>query len=171
MSACVEFLNQFLTVGHYCIWRESLNTIFALQSTTMKNLAYFILPVLVACSSNTEKQVQSITYPSTRKEAVVDSLWGTAVEDPYRWLEDDRSEETGAWVKAQNAVTRSFLDSIPYRNDIRDRFKELINYERVSSPFKTGNWYFIYKNDGLQNQDVIYVREGRDGAERVFIDA
>ncbi len=111
-----------------------------------------------------------VTYPETRIDDVVDTLWGTAVADPYRWLEDDNAPEVLDWVKAQNAVTRAFLDSIPYRNSIRDRFEELFNYEKVSSPYKVGNRYFIYKNDGLQNQSVIYVREGRDGEDKVFLD-
>ncbi|MCH2198712.1 MAG: prolyl oligopeptidase family serine peptidase [Flavobacteriales bacterium] len=111
-----------------------------------------------------------LEYPETRKEAVLDTLWDTPVEDPYRWLEDDNSEETAAWVKAQNTVTRGFLDSISYRDAIRDRYEQLFNYEKVSSPNKVGEYYFIYKNDGLQNQSVIYVRKGRDGEDRVFID-
>lgn len=111
-----------------------------------------------------------VTYPETRLDSVVDTLWGTAVPDPYRWLEDDNAPEVLEWVKAQNTVTRAFLDSIPYRNAIRDRFEELFNYEKVSSPYKVGNRYFIYKNDGLQNQAVIYVREGREGEDKVFLD-
>jgi prolyl oligopeptidase len=136
----------------------------------------FALVALAACSEqagDTKPSVympSPVTYPETRIDSVVDTLWGTAVADPYRWLEDDNAPEVLEWVKAQNAVTRAFLDSIPYRNAIRDRFEELFNYEKVSSPYKVGNRYFIYKNDGLQNQAVIYVREGREGEDKVFLD-
>ena len=111
-----------------------------------------------------------IDYPETRKEEVVDTLFGTPVSDPYRWLEDDNAPETMAWVQAQNKVTRAYLDSIPYRQEIRDRYEEIFDYEKVSSPYKVGDNYFIYKNDGLQNQSVIYKRKGRDGEDVVFID-
>ncbi len=111
-----------------------------------------------------------VTYPETRMDDVVDTLWGTPVPDPYRWLEDDNSPETLEWVKAQNTVTRSFLDAIPYREALKMRFEELYNYEKVGSPYRVGDRFFIYRNDGLQNQAVIYVRDGRDGEDRVFLD-
>lgn len=132
---------------------------------------YFFSLLLIACAPKQQEESMTIKYPQTRMDQVVDTLWGEAVPDPYRWLEDDRADETTAWVKEQNAVTRGFLDSIPFRIAIRERYKELYNYEKVSSPYKVGDWYFIYKNDGLQNQDVIYVREGRNGEDKVFIDA
>ena len=112
----------------------------------------------------------ALTYPDTRTEDVTDTYFGTEVADPYRWLEDDRSEETGAWVEAQNAVTRGHLDAIPFRNAIRDRYEQIFNYEKVGAPRKIGDRYYISKNDGLQNQSVWYVRDGLDGEDRVFLD-
>ncbi|MFT6184252.1 MAG: prolyl oligopeptidase [Flavobacteriales bacterium] len=117
-----------------------------------------------------ETAMMKVTYPETRKDAVSDTLWGTVVEDPYRWLEDDNAPEVKDWVQAQNKATRSFLDSIPYRDAIRDRYEQLFNYEKVSSPFRVGTNYFISKNDGLQNQSVIYIRRGKDAEETVFLD-
>ena len=110
-------------------------------------------------------------YPDTRRDStVVDDYHGVAVADPYRWLEDDRSAETAAWVAAQNAVTDAYLDRIPFRDDLRDRYAELFDYPKLSSPRKAGAYSFFYKNDGLQNQPVIYRRRGLDGEAEVFID-
>lgn len=120
--------------------------------------------------TNTDETMQQVVYPETRKDSVVDALWGQAVPDPYRWLEDDNDPEVMAWVDAQNEATRGYLDSIPFRAQLRDRFEQLLNYEKVSSPYKAGDRYFIYRNDGLQNQAVIYVREGLDGEDKVFLD-
>jgi prolyl oligopeptidase len=146
----------------------------------MKNTATFLMLIAtVFCSCNEsgdqkkmkkEMKMPVVTYPDTEKSDQIDTLWGTVVADPYRWLEDDNSDETKSWVQAQNKVTRSFLDSIPFRAEIRQRYEELYNYEKVGSPYKVGDRYFIYKNDGLQNQSVIYVREGKDGEDKVFID-
>ncbi|MDG1779967.1 MAG: prolyl oligopeptidase family serine peptidase [Flavobacteriales bacterium] len=131
--------------------------------------------VLGSCATpEPEKQeevsMMKLSYPDTRMEEVSDTLWGTTVKDPYRWLEDDNAPEVKDWVQAQNGVTRSFLDSIPYRDAIRDRYEQLFNYEKVGSPFRVGDNYFISKNDGLQNQSVIYVRKGKEGEEEVFLD-
>lgn len=112
----------------------------------------------------------SMHYPTSRTEPVVDILWDTEVSDPYRWLEDDRAEETTAWVDAQNVVTRSHLDSIPLRTVLRERFEALFNYEKIGTPRKMGGRYFISKNDGLQNQSVWYFRETLDGEDAVFLD-
>ncbi|MFW6226898.1 MAG: S9 family peptidase, partial [Bacteroidota bacterium] len=102
---------------------------------------------------------RGVVYPETQKTDVTDDYFGTAVPDPYRWLEDDNSEETKAWVTAQNEVTFGYLESIPERGAIRDRLEELWNYPKMSSPYKTGKYYFYYKNDGLQNQSVLYYTE------------
>jgi len=83
-----------------------------------------------------------LDYPVTRKGDVVDTYFGTQVADPYRWLEDDRSEETEAWVKAQNQVTQSYLQNIPYRDKIADVVRDLLDYERVSAPFKEGDYTY-----------------------------
>ena len=115
------------------------------------------------------EQSMSISYPETRKGEHVDSYFGEQVADPYRWLEDDRSAETEAWVVAQNAVTQQYLSQIPYRDQIGKVVKDLLDYERVSAPFKEGDYTYFYKNDGLQNQSVLYRQKG-DGAPEVFID-
>ena len=112
---------------------------------------------------------EKLSYPETKKGEVVDSYFGTDVADPYRWLEDDRSEETGAWVEAQNKLTFGELEKIPYRDDVIKRLTENINFERVSSPFKEGGYTYFYKNDGLQNHQVVYRQKGDDEPE-VFLD-
>lgn len=128
----------------------------------------------VACSLTLHAQMHensktSIKYPITRKGDNVDTYFGKQVPDPYRWLEDDRSAETAAWVKAQNEVTFNYLSKIPFRNDIRARLEKLWNYERISAPFKEGDYTYYYKNNGLQNQSVLY-RKNKDGKEEIFLD-
>lgn len=114
---------------------------------------------------------KALVYPITREDnSVIDNYHGTEVADPYRWLEDDNAEETKAWVGAQNEVTRAYLDAIPFRENLRSRYEELFNYPKLSSPFKAGDYYFFYKNDGLQNQPVIYRQKGLEGKPEVFID-
>ena len=108
-------------------------------------------------------------YPVTAKGEVVDTYFSQQVPDPYRWLEDDRSPETEAWVKAQNIATQNYLAHIPYRNEIADVVRNLLNYERVSAPFKEGEYTYFYKNDGLQNQSVVY-RQKEGGELEVFLD-
>jgi len=134
-------------------------------------IALFSLGMLIsACQTSNPSQNSMISYPETRKDSVVDTYFGTEVPDPYRWLEDDRAAETEAWVKDQNAVTKDYLAQIPYRESLEDRLTELLNYPRVSSPRKVGEVYFFSKNDGLQNQAVIYVQKGLDAEPEVFID-
>ena len=112
-----------------------------------------------------------MVYPETKKlEGVGDDLHGTYVADPYRWLENDTSAETADWVKRQNAVTDAYLEKIPYRKNIAQRYEQLFNFQKVSAPIKVGDLYFQYRNSGLQNQSVIYVRKGIDGEDKVFID-
>jgi prolyl oligopeptidase len=113
---------------------------------------------------------QSPTYPITKKGDVVDDYLGTKVPDPYRWLEDDNAAEVKQWVKEENTVTFGYLEKIPFREKIRTRLTEIYNYPRYSSPFRAGDYYFFYKNDGLQNQSVIYVQKGLEGTPEVFID-
>ena len=110
-----------------------------------------------------------LPYPETRKGDVVDTYFDTKVPDPYRWLENDRSEETENWVIAQNKVTQGYFANIPFREKIESVVTDLINYERISSPFKEGEYTYFYKNDGLQNQSVLY-RQMDDGEPEVFID-
>ncbi len=109
-------------------------------------------------------------YPVTPKTNIVDTYHGVAVEDPYRWLEDDNSEATKGWVEAQNAVTMPYLQSLPGRQDIYKRLKTLWNFERYGVPFSEGGRYFYSKNDGLQNQSVIYTVDSLEGEPRVLID-
>ncbi|MFL5580494.1 MAG: prolyl oligopeptidase family serine peptidase, partial [Gemmatimonadaceae bacterium] len=111
-----------------------------------------------------------LAYPDTRESAQVDTLHGQAVADPYRWLEDVDSPETKAWVEAQNKVTFGYLETLPERKMIRERLTQLWNYPRVGVPSKDGNYTFWTENSGLQNQSVLYVREGRSGQARVLID-
>lgn len=113
---------------------------------------------------------QEIKYPQTKKVNQVDNYFGTLVEDPYRWLEDDRAPEVEKWVEEQNKLTFSYLEKIPFRNKIKQRMEKLINYPRYSAPFKEGEYYYFYKNDGLQNQSVLYRQKGLNGEAEVFID-
>ncbi|MDF2152656.1 prolyl oligopeptidase family serine peptidase [Vibrio sp. CAU 1672] len=108
-------------------------------------------------------------YPKTRKDTTVDNYFGQQIADPYRWLEDDRSAETAEWVSGQNSVTFDFLGQIPYRQQIRDRLASSQNYAKYSQPFVRGDYTYFYKNDGLQNQSVLYRRKG-DGEAEVFLD-
>lgn len=112
---------------------------------------------------------QLLAYPQTRQGDVVDEYFGEKVPDPYRWLEDDMSDETAEWVKAQNKVTFGYLEQIKFREDIEKKLEKLWNYEKVSSPFKEGNYTYFYKNDGLQNQSVVY-RTNEKGETEVFLD-
>lgn len=109
------------------------------------------------------------TYPLTKTVDQTDDFFGTAVADPYRWLEDDRSEETKEWVKRENEVTNAYLSQIPFREAIKKRLTELWNYEKYSAPFKEGNYTYYFKNDGLQNQSVLY-RQKKESAVEVFLD-
>ena len=124
--------------------------------------------MLVSSTIVSVSQAQ-INYPQTKKTDKVDSYFETKVSDPYRWLEDDRSLETADWVKAQNQVTFGYLSTIPYRNTIKARMEKLWNYEKVSAPFKEGKYTYYYKNNGLQNQSVLY-RKDATGNEELFLD-
>jgi prolyl oligopeptidase len=133
----------------------------------MKNSFFLILIIAIAMGCN---QQASIDYPETTKGDVVDNYHGTEVPDPYRWLEDDMSDETAAWVRAQNKVTFSYLESIPFRDAIKDRMTEIWNYPKMSTPFKEGEFYFYSYNTGLQNQDIIYKKKSLDEEGEVFLD-
>ncbi|PKM21003.1 MAG: S9 family peptidase [Gammaproteobacteria bacterium HGW-Gammaproteobacteria-15] len=117
----------------------------------------------------TEAAKTTFTYPQTAKGDVVDTYFEQKIADPYRWLEDDRSSETEAWVKAQNKVTFDYLGQIPYREQIKQKLAASWNYEKVTAPFKEGKYTYFYKNDGLQNQYVLY-RQLEDGSSEVFLD-
>ena len=143
----------------------------------MKHLFVFIiLSLLISCSSDhdhlstTSYEIMTVNYPDTKRVDQVDNYHGTDIADPYRWLEADTAQDVGEWVKAQNDVTFSYLEKIPFRKKIEDRLTDLLNYPRLSSPFRAGDYYFFYKNDGLQNQAVIYYQKGLDAEAKVFID-
>ena len=125
--------------------------------------------LLTLISSMFSMAQTSITYPKTYKGATVDTYFGTQVQDPYRWLEDDKSAETAAWVKAQNEVTYNYLAQIPYRDQLKKRLEKLWNYEKIGAPFKEGNYTYYSKNNGLQNQSVMYRKDAK-GIQTVFLD-
>ncbi len=108
-------------------------------------------------------------YPTTRQGDVVDTYFEQAIADPYRWLEDDMSTETASWVESQNKVTFDYLQQIPYRDELKKSLKNLMDYEKVSAPFQEGEYTYFYKNDGLQNQYVLYRQKG-DAEAEVFLD-
>src|SRR5215210_1114782 len=113
---------------------------------------------------------ERLTYPKSRRADHVDVYHGVRVADPYRWLEDLDSDETHAWVAAQNRVTAGYLRAIPEREELRQRLTEIWNFERYGVPVKEGGRYFFVRNDGLQNQNVLYVMASLDGPARVLLD-
>ncbi len=126
--------------------------------------------LLVSCNDKEKNQDNiALNYPETKKVDTVTDYFGTEVKDPYRWLEDDRSEETEEWVEAQNKVTFNYLEQIPYRDQLQKRLTELWNYEKLSAPFKEGDYIYYFKNDGLQNQSVLYRKKGEDAEPTVFL--
>ncbi len=152
-----------------------------MRKTTM------ILPAIIlltACQKKEEKKTTALTevknlntielrYPDSKKDTAVydDYLNGTVkVADPYQWLEDDRSEATGKWVDEQNTLTQHYLEQIPYKKHFESRLKELLEYERVGLPYKKGDYYFITRNNGLQNQSTTYYKKGKEGKETIFLD-
>ena len=134
----------------------------------MKNIliVIFVMAILTSCNGPSAKKIE---YPASRKTDVKDNYFGTEVPDPYRWMEDDRSEETAAWVAEQNKVTFGYLATIPYRDEIKSRLEKIWNYEKYTSPFKKGEYTYYSKNDGLQNQYVVY-RQKENGEPEVFLD-
>lgn len=118
----------------------------------------------------TSAMAQIFIYPKAKKVDHVDEYHGTKVADPYRWLENPDAEDSRAWIEAQNKLTFGFLDQIPERQQIKERLTKLWDYEKYSSPFKEGGRYFFYKNDGLQNQSVLYTADSLEGAPRVLLD-
>lgn len=136
----------------------------------MKNILILVLSssIFLGCKEEKKETIIALDYPETKLVDSTDTYFGEAVKDPYRWLEDDRSEETGAWVKAQNEVTFGYLNQIPYREELKNRLSALWNYEKISSPFVEGENTFFYKNDGLQNHYVVYKKKG--DTEEIFLD-
>ena len=133
-----------------------------------------ILPIIALgiTMTSTAQQTPGVftgTYPPTKTVEQTDDFFGTSVNDPYRWLENDTAADTKAWVKEQVAVTSAYLNKIPFRDAIKNRLTEIWNYEKFSAPFKEGNYTYFYKNDGLQNQSVLY-REKEGGKPEIFLD-
>ncbi len=138
----------------------------------------FAACLLVSCGTDSAEQIASasvnnpvmkVTYPETKTVDQTDDYFGTSVEDPYRWLEIDTASDTKAWVTEQNKVTFDYLSKIPYRDAIKDRYRDLFNFPKIGAPIKAGAYYFFYKNDGLQNQSVLYRQKGLDGEPEEFL--
>ena len=126
--------------------------------------------ILAAAVLQAPAAAQRIQYPHTKKVDQVDTYFGTKVEDPYRWLENENAAETAAWVDAENKITFDYLAKIPYRDALKTRLSQLQNYARFSAPSRKGANYVFTKNDGLQNQSVLYIQKGLDGAPEVLLD-
>ena len=141
-------------------------TFVNMKKYNMKLKLVFIMMITKGAFSFGQKP---IVYPETRRDKTIDTYFGTQVNDPYRWLEDDRSEKTAAWVVAQNKVTNAFLEQIPFRNQLKARMEQLWNYEKTGAPFTEGNFTYYFKNNGLQNQSVLY-RKDANGNESLFLD-
>lgn len=138
----------------------------------MKKLALCLLTfsMIMSCKNDKQEEKKEITvnYPVTKKVDTVSNYFGTEIKDPYRWLEDDKSDETGEWVTEQNKVTYGYLDNIPYRENLKNRLETLWNYEKVGAPFKKGDHTYFYKNNGIQNHYVVYKKVGDQ--DQVFLD-
>ncbi len=135
-----------------------------------KTLPSFLITILFSCNIEKTNEEKAINYPSTKKVDSTDIYFDNKIQDPYRWLEDDRSTETGEWVNVQNKVTFDYLATIPFREKIKSRLTQIWNFEKRTTPFKKGKNYFFYKNDGIQNQSVLYVQEGLSGTPKMLLD-
>lgn len=133
----------------------------------MKSLTKLTILLFTMHSCATQANIR---YPETRKDTTTDNYFGTKVSDPYRWLEDDRSAETEAWVTAQNKVTYGYLETIPFKNNLKERLTTLMNYPKYGSPRKVNDKYYFYKNDGLQNQSVLYEMDTLNAEPKVLLD-
>ncbi|MDD5783301.1 MAG: prolyl oligopeptidase family serine peptidase [Muribaculaceae bacterium] len=121
--------------------------------------------MIASCVGN-----KPIAYPDAERQDIADDYFGTSVPDPYRWLENDTSAETTAWVEAENAITNDYLARIPFREALKQRMTELQDYEKIGLPFKKYGKYYSYRNSGLQNQSVLYVQDSLDGEARLVLD-
>ncbi|MFI2741585.1 prolyl oligopeptidase family protein [Zhouia sp. PK063] len=128
-----------------------------------------VISTLIACDTD-KKNDFALKYPATKKVDTVDVYFGHEVKDPYRWLEDDRSKETEDWVKAENKLTFDYLNKIPFRDSLKQRLEKLWNYEKTGAPFKRGDYTYTYKNNGLQDQYVVYQKKNDSDEETVFLD-
>ncbi|MBN2682822.1 MAG: S9 family peptidase [Bacteroidales bacterium] len=144
---------------------------------TVLLISLLSLIMLYSCKNNGDEnqdkktdKIAKLVYPPTKMVDTVDEYFGVKVPDPYRWLEDDNSVETAEWVKIQNELTFSYLEKIPFRNKIKERLTKIWNYPKKSAPFKEGDKYFYYKNDGLQNQSVLYIAENENDEGKILLD-
>ncbi|AYN05562.1 S9 family peptidase [Flavobacterium sp. 140616W15] len=135
----------------------------------MKKISILMAITATTVAFGQSQKSNSIKYPDTKKGETIDTYFDAKVSDPYRWLEDDKSEETAAWVKAQNKVTYAYLDQIPFRDELKKRMEKLWNYEKIGAPYVKGKSTYYSKNNGLQNQSVVY-RKGENGKDEVFLD-
>jgi len=135
---------------------------------SVRRLAFALAAVLAAAPALAADA--RLTYPAAPRDAAADTYFGTRVPDPYRWLENVDSPQTTAWVAAEGALTRSYLDAIPQRGAIREAYRKLLDYEKLTAPFREGTRWFFFRNSGLQNQSVLYVRETEHAPARVFLD-
>ncbi len=136
-----------------------------------KKMPLFIMVVtIISCETTVNKKQIEVNYPITAKVDSTDTYFGTKVPDPYRWLEDDMSPQTASWVKEENKVTFDYLEEIPFRKSLKQRLEKLWNYEKISAPSREGNYTYFYKNDGLQNQSVLYRQENGSDTPEIFLD-
>ncbi|MGB0742143.1 MAG: S9 family peptidase, partial [Planctomycetaceae bacterium] len=138
----------------------------------LRNLTVILAGFVICSGTILSAQEGKLVYPKTRTVEQVDDFHGTAVADPYRWLENDvrTDKEVADWVSAQNKVTFSYLESIPQRETIRERMTELWNYEKIGTPFRRGGRYYFFRNDGLQNQSVLWMQETLESEASVLLD-
>ncbi len=162
-----------ITYLYYCVNESAFRQPAMKAITKILTLLTALLPGFANAQTNAKQtstqQKESMTYPATKEENISDTYFGTTVNDPYRWLEDDRSEATKEWVVAQNKVTQNYLSQIPFRTAIKERLTKLMNYEKFSQPFKEGDYTYFYRNSGLQNQSLLY-RQKDGGEAEVFLD-
>lgn len=137
------------------------------ERCNMKHQILFIAMALTLCSCNGNRQ---FNYPEAEKQNVVDNYFGSDVADPYRWMENDTTREVAEWVEAENRITNDYLARIPFRETIRERLTNIVNYEKIGQPFKKNGKYYFFKNDGLQNQSILYEKETIDGEATVLLD-
>ncbi|MFL6336813.1 MAG: prolyl oligopeptidase family serine peptidase [Pyrinomonadaceae bacterium] len=137
------------------------------MTTRMQRVAAFALLACVLCPA---AGAQKLQYPASKRVEQYDTYFGVKVADPYRWLEDEGAPETARWVGEQNRLTFSYLDRIPFRAQVKERLTNVYNSARYSAPYRRGDYYIFTKNDGLQNQNVVYLQKGIDGAPEVLLD-
>lgn len=137
----------------------------------MKRISLILISISLGFMlTQCDKKSAPIQYPKTSKVDVTDTYFGTEVADPYRWLENDTAPEVLEWVKQENKITQDYLNRIPFRDQLKQRLTELSNYEKFGAPFKKHGKYYFFRNDGLQNQSVLYVKESLNGEAKVVLD-